>query len=114
MAACGVLTKNRSWFATVVLTVEFKSKVPNSTAFAPRTVGLYATSRFLIDGRHDEFVEVWTAPSSIGTSMGQAIDPNWKEKQVCLAVSTQMALTIPIKENMGRPTKAPAKPQSRL
>ena len=102
MVAQEVSDKSSSWFATVVLTIEFKSKVPKSPEFASRTVGLYATSRFLFDGRHDETVEVWTAPSSIGEK-GCEVDPDWKEKQICLALSTQMALTIPVKGNMGLP-----------
>ncbi|KAL5528088.1 hypothetical protein ACEPAF_7224 [Sanghuangporus sanghuang] len=89
------------WFATVVLTVEFKSRIPTSIStpdaqhspFSPRTVGIYASSRFMTEGRHDEYVEVWTAPSIIGSC--SPVDPTWRDKQVCLAISTQMALTIP-------------------
>ncbi|KAF8895618.1 thioesterase-like superfamily-domain-containing protein [Infundibulicybe gibba] len=62
------------------------------------TVGLYSTGRFLTEpqGRHDAYVEVWTAPTNIGEG---EVDPNWRDKQVCLAVATQMALTIPIEVN---------------
>ncbi|KAL5524108.1 hypothetical protein ACEPAG_8281 [Sanghuangporus baumii] len=106
-----------SWFATVVLTVEFKSRIPSSmldphtrySPFSPRTVGVYASSRFMTEGRHDEFVEVWTTPSTIGShsSRGDSdeeVDPKWRENQICLAISTQMALTIP--EEDSRRTKS--------
>lgn len=100
-----------------MLTVEFKSKVPKSAGFAARTTGIYATSRFLFDGRHDELVEVWTAPSAIGETSCE-VDPNWKDKQVCLVLSTQMALTIPVNASTGLPTTneqaAAARDKSRL
>lgn len=45
------------------------------------------------EGRHDEYVELWTAPANVGSSARE--EPDWREKQICLAVSTQMALAIP-------------------
>ncbi|KAI5118188.1 hypothetical protein M0805_005543, partial [Coniferiporia weirii] len=63
-----------TWFATVVLTIEFKSRIPSffptqagPPSFSPRTVGLYSSARFMSTGRHDEYVELWTAPSTIRT-----------------------------------------------
>ncbi|EJD03390.1 uncharacterized protein FOMMEDRAFT_20492 [Fomitiporia mediterranea MF3/22] len=104
-----------SWFATVVLTLEFKSRIPSlisnsgssQSPFSPRTVGIYSSARFMSEGRHDAYVEIWTAPSTIGSANpgsrveSEKIDAEWREKQVCLAIATQMALTIP-EENSRR------------
>ncbi|KAL5506957.1 hypothetical protein ACEPAH_6413 [Sanghuangporus vaninii] len=73
------------WFATVVLTIEFKSRIPTSIS-TPDT-------QFMTEGRHDEYAEVWTAPSIIGSC--SLVGPTRGDKQVCLAISTQMALAIP-------------------
>ncbi|KNZ73200.1 hypothetical protein J132_00589 [Termitomyces sp. J132] len=90
----------RSWFPTIVLSLEFKAPIPSSSAtHARRTVGLYSSGKFLNDGRHDGYVEVWTAPCDIGE--GKEI-PGWREKQVCIAVAKQMASIIPIEVNMKR------------
>jgi len=88
-----------SWFPTVTLSIEFKNKIPPpSSLHADRTVGLYSSGRFMTapQGRHDVYVEVWTAPSNIGE--GRDID-NWRDNQVCLAIATQMALTLPMEVN---------------
>lgn len=42
------------------------------------------------------YTEVWTAPSNIGE--GEEVQ-GWRDKQVCLAVSTQMALTVSMEVN---------------
>lgn len=47
-------------------------------------------------GRHDAYVEIWTAPSNIGE--GKEVD-GWREEQVCLAISTQMALVVSMDVN---------------
>ncbi|KAG6849282.1 hypothetical protein H0H93_009802 [Arthromyces matolae] len=89
-----------SWFPTIVLAVEFKAPIPSpSSVHAKRTVGLYSTGKFLVDGRHDGYVEVWTAPCDIG--QGEEVE-GWREKQVCIAVATQMASIIPMEVNMKR------------
>ncbi|KAG6860387.1 hypothetical protein C0995_011772 [Termitomyces sp. Mi166 len=89
-----------SWFPTIVLSLEFKAPIPPlSVAHARRTVGLYSSGKFLNDGRHDGYVEVWTAPCDIGK--GKEISC-WREKQVCIAVATQMASIIPMEVNMKR------------
>jgi len=86
-----------SWFATMALSIEFKNKIPlPSSLHADRTVGLYCCNRFMIAGRHDAYVEVWTAPSNIGE--GTYTD-NWRDNQVCLATAMQMALTLPMQVN---------------
>ncbi|KAG6829516.1 hypothetical protein H0H92_004318 [Tricholoma furcatifolium] len=76
-----------SWYPTIVLSVEFKAPIPSpSTMHADRTVGLYSSGKFLNDGRHDAYVEVWTAPCNIGE--GKEV-PGWREKQGTMNVSTQ-------------------------
>ncbi|KAF8806872.1 hypothetical protein BYT27DRAFT_7190564 [Phlegmacium glaucopus] len=88
-----------SWCPTLTLSIEFKNKIPPpSSVHADRTVGLYSCGRFMTapQGRHDVYVEVWTAPSNIGE--GREAD-NWRDNQVCLAVATQMALTLPMEVN---------------
>lgn len=93
----------------MTLAIEFKSPIPRPSALhAARTVGLYSSGRFLDDpqGRHDAYVEVWTAPSNIGE--GEEIE-GWRDNQVCLAVATQMALTIPIEINRERANRDASK-----
>ena len=82
------------------MTLEFKFPIPipSSKDHSPRTVAIWSSSKFMNDpqGRHDSYVEVWTAPSNIGEGIE---GDNWKEGQRCLAVSTQMALLIPMEVN---------------
>lgn len=80
------------------MTVEFKARIPSSPDYASRTVGLYSESRFMTDphGRHNAHVEVWTAPSAIGQG---EIEVGWRDKQYCIAVVDQMALTLPMDLN---------------
>ncbi|TFK40756.1 thioesterase-like superfamily-domain-containing protein [Crucibulum laeve] len=89
-----------SWFPTMTLSVEFKAPIPPpSSKHAARTVGLYSLGRFMThpQGRHDVYVEVWTAPSDvIGT--GNPAD-GWRDNQVCLATAMQMTLTLPMEAN---------------
>jgi len=95
-----------SWYPTMTLSIEFKNKIPPSSSLhADRTVGLYSCGRFMTapQGRHDAYVEVWTAPSNIGE--GSVNMENWRDNQVCLATATQMALTLPMQVNkkLGKP-----------
>jgi hypothetical protein len=89
-------TGTHGWLPTMALTIQFFHPIPTASSpdHASRTVGLYVTSRFMVDphGRHDTNVEVWTAPSNIDE--GQ-VREGWRDKQVCLAVATQMALWKP-------------------
>lgn len=75
------------------MSVEFKHPLPSTSS--QKTVGVFVEGRFMKGGRHDISVEIWSAPSEIGTG---TVEPGWRESQVCLAVSQQTALTIPIKE----------------
>jgi hypothetical protein len=91
-----------SWFPTMVMAIDFKFKIPQSSdTYAKRTVGLFAYGSFMQDGRHDNSVEVWTAPCELGQKDAK-LDKDWRKDQFCLAVSTQMALTLPISVNEKR------------
>ncbi|CAL1706694.1 unnamed protein product [Somion occarium] len=98
-----------SWAPTMVMTIEFKFPIPkpSSPDHSPRTVAVYSSGRFINDpqARHDTYIEIWTAPSNIGEGSEQG---DWREKQRCLAVSTQMALLVPMEVNKRRGEKAQA------
>jgi hypothetical protein len=90
-----VLTLHLRWFPTLVITVQFLAPISrHEDGFAPRTIGLYQAGGFVSrpDARHEERVEIWTAPE--GFDGGNALDKDWRDKQVCLCVSTQMALVV--------------------
>jgi len=91
-----------TWYATVLMSIDFRSKIPSfdTGLFSPRTTGLYSSGRFLTEGRHDVYVEVWTAPGIVGGKQGAGIDTDWREKQVCLAIAQQVSLTIPLEKNL--------------
>ena len=86
----------------MVMTVEFKFPLPKTWGdHSQRTVAVYSRGKFVNDpsGRHDTYAEVWTAPTNIGE--GVVVD-DWKDKQRCLAVATQMALVVPMEVNARR------------
>lgn len=89
----------------MVLNIDFKFPIPQfSSDHANRTVGLYSSGQYMNDpqGRHSQYTEVWTAPCNLGE--GEVVD-GWRDKQVCLATSTQMALVIPMEINHERSAK---------
>lgn len=94
----------RRWHPTMVLTVQFFFPIPpaSSPYHSSRTVGLYGTSNFLVDplARHDTNVEVWTSPCNIGEG---EIEEGWRDKQVCLASASQMAVTMPLELTRQKP-----------
>ena len=83
------------WFPSLAITYEFKHRVPvlGTPNIHPRTVGLYVRTGIMVEGRHDVYAEVWTAPCGIGDSTA-TVDPDWRDRQVCLVVANQMALTM--------------------
>lgn len=89
----------QSWFPTITMSIEFKTRIPSSAEFSDRTVGLYSESRFLHDphARHNSRVEVWTAPSCIGQGN---VEEGWRDRQYCIAVADQMALMLPMDLNL--------------
>ena len=90
-----------SWFPTMVIDIQFVVKI--SSLYRLRTVGLWSEGRFMQDGRHDNSVEVWTAPCELEDEKAQ-IDADWKKEQHCLCISRQMALTLPLSVNEARAT----------
>jgi hypothetical protein len=52
----------------------------------------------MVEGRHDVYAEVWTAPCGIGDSTA-VVDANWRDRQVCLVVANQIAMTMPASVN---------------
>lgn len=92
-----------SWFPTMTMNIEYKFTIPKtSKAHSNRTVGIFSSTNFINGrlGRHDMYTEIWTAPSDI-RSGSEAVE-GWRNEQVCLAVSTQMALTVPIAMNLAK------------
>ncbi|KAJ7359588.1 hypothetical protein DFH08DRAFT_952703 [Mycena albidolilacea] len=90
------------WFPTMTLSIEFKAPIPPPSArHAARTVGLYSTGTFwgAPQGRHDAYVEIWTAPSELGEGKERG---GWREERFCLVTATQMALSLPMEVNAGR------------
>ncbi|KAF7298691.1 hypothetical protein MIND_00816300 [Mycena indigotica] len=88
-------TPSDMWFATLTMALEYKCPIPPPSAdHAARTVGVFSSGTFWGEpsGRHDVYVEIWTAPAELGDS--RPVDPDWRDKQLCLATSTQMALCI--------------------
>lgn len=83
----------------MTFTIQFLAPIPKS-GVAPRTVGIYTRAGFLNNpqGRHDEYAEVWSAPSGLGEPILN-MDNSWRNKSVCLAVATQMALSVPAELN---------------
>ncbi|KAF7314704.1 hypothetical protein MKEN_00944300 [Mycena kentingensis (nom. inval.)] len=88
-----------SWFPTVTMNIEYKA-VPNAT-HAARTVAIFARGTFWGEpnGRHDCHVEIWTAPCELGDKSSPAAE-NWRDTQICIATSTQMALCLSAKPRL--------------
>ncbi|THU80953.1 hypothetical protein K435DRAFT_873869 [Dendrothele bispora CBS 962.96] len=94
----------KHWYPTTVMTLEFKSPIPPpSQVHAGRTVGVWSTGKFINEpsGRHDQYTEIWTAPCDVGEGGDEGKGPGdeWRDKQVCLATSYQMALMVPMARN---------------
>jgi len=93
----------RSWFPTMVMTIEYKFPLPKlSKDHSNRTIGIFSSTKFIHGtmGRQDMYTEIWTAPCDVGENVEVA--DGWRDKQFCLAVSTQMALTVPIAWNLAK------------
>jgi hypothetical protein len=93
----------------LALSLDFKYRVPLPSdpfiGIAPRTVGVFITTKFQVEGRHETTSEIWTAPSGIGQGEEEA---GWRDRMYCLAVATQTALTVPGAVNAA---KGKAKPR---
>lgn len=95
-----------SWHPTLVLSLEYKAKIPDDPTLSKRTVGLYSRGKFLYGGQHDISVEIWTAPSDIG--QGVEVD-GWRERQVCLGIAYQTGITVPRSVNERKAAEANSK-----
>lgn len=96
-----------SWFPTLTLSLDFKSKfplraTPLSADKAPAqhsksTVGLYSYTKFVEGGRHDQTVEVWSAPCAIAEKLkiGEKIEGDWRSGCRILGISTQVRILPP-------------------
>ncbi|KAJ7119009.1 thioesterase-like superfamily-domain-containing protein [Mycena epipterygia] len=86
----GLDLKN-AWLPTLALNVEYKAPIPAHSA--PRTIGVYVISGFVSEpqGRHNTFIEMWSAPSGIGE--GAEVD-GWRDSMVCLAIAAQTQLMV--------------------
>jgi hypothetical protein len=67
----------------------------------------------LVEGRHDVYTEVWTAPCGIGDSTA-VVDPDWRDRQVCLVVANQMAMTMAGSVNSAKGAKAARQGQGNM
>ncbi|KAF8755126.1 Thioesterase-like superfamily [Rhizoctonia solani] len=97
------------WYPTMVMTIEFKRKLPRRgmPGYSSRTLGVYSKGSFLEHGRHDMYGEIWSAPSCIGQSDGRdPTDGSWKKDMRCVAITGQMALSVSIAINESKGDKA--------
>ncbi|KAJ4475804.1 hypothetical protein J3R30DRAFT_3437125 [Lentinula aciculospora] len=94
-----------SWFPTMTMSIEYKFTIPKSskrttTIHSNCTVGVFSSTNFLHGtmGRHSLYTELWTAPCHIGEDV--RVNKGWRDDQVCLAVSMQMVLVVPMERNL--------------
>ncbi|KAI5480212.1 hypothetical protein MNV49_001540 [Pseudohyphozyma bogoriensis] len=95
------------------MTLQFHCALPlppeSPYSFAPNTVGCFSTGKQIHEGRHEQIVEVWSAPGPIGGEENK--DPEWRKKSALLVTATQIALSV----NIGRmKTGIKAKPESKI
>ncbi|KAG9121905.1 hypothetical protein FRC07_001951 [Ceratobasidium sp. 392] len=96
------------WHPTMVMTLEFKRQLPRcgTPGFSNHTLGVYSRNSFLEHGRHDIYGEVWSAPSRIGENDGRNGDgESWRREMRCIAVTGQMALSVPLSINKSKGEK---------
>lgn len=93
------------WVPTLAFSVDFKYHVPTASEDVPgiskRTIGIFFTSKFLIDGRHDVTAEIWTAPSEIGRGHEE---PGWQDKMFCMGLVNQTVTCVPAAMNLKNST----------
>lgn len=98
------------WVPTLGLSIDFKYHVPAPGEIIPgiakRTVGIFFTSKFLIEGRHDVTAEIWTAPSAIGQGVEE---PGWQDRMFCMALVNQSATSAPAEMNLKHAVKKGSK-----
>lgn len=98
----------------MIMTLEFKRQLPKcgTHGFSNRTLGVYSKGSFLEHGRHDIYGEIWSAPGNIGeTGDRDPEDESWRRDMRCVAVTSQMALSVSIEVNRN---KGAGKPKAKL
>jgi hypothetical protein len=103
------------YYPTLALSMQFHAPLPLPEAYpsAPRTVGCFTAGerKPILSGRHEQVVEVWSAPGPIGK--GQ-IELDWRKRSMLLASSTQIALSVGIDTMKTGVEKKPEAGVSRL
>ena len=95
------------WNPTMTWTVTFFTKVPQHSEGRSRsTTGLYTHARSMVDpdSRQLLVAEWWSAPSDL--AQGE-VEEGWREKQVCLATSEQVAIVIPPDADLKKTQRQP-------
>lgn len=90
-------------FGLLPFNVKICRPQPDNPDFHKTKVLAYESGAFLYSGTHDATVEIWTAPSDQAAKRD-----DWRDKMICLARGTQMALWMPFGVNEGM-MKAKAK-----
>lgn len=82
------------WFPTIFMSIEYKVKISSLPVadHARHTAGVFSTGKFAHQGRHEIHVELWTSPCELGDSTDKQRE-DWRERSVCVAISSQMNLT---------------------
>ncbi|KAH7106633.1 thioesterase-like superfamily-domain-containing protein [Auriculariales sp. MPI-PUGE-AT-0066] len=83
-----------SWHPTMTFSIDFKHRIPRGSSYSTNTATIYSQCRFMTDGRGEYNVEIWTAPAGTLGDESACVEPQWREKMVCLATATQMALSM--------------------
>lgn len=89
------------------MSIEYKVKLSSLPAadHALHTAGVFSTGKLAHRGRHETHVELWTSPCELGDSTGVS-HGDWRERSVCVAISSQMNLTVdPALNGRRDPTK---------
>ena len=84
------------WNPTMAWTVTFHGKIPPpSKDRSDRTTSMYTHAKSMVDpdGRQLLVSEWWTAPSDVAQGK---VEEGWREKQVWLASSPQVAIIVPV------------------
>lgn len=79
------------------MSIEFKRKLPLDSQFSSTTLGVSSFKRHIQNGRWNDSLELWTAPCAIGENVEK--DDKWREKMVCVAVASQVALMVSPEKN---------------
>lgn len=102
-----------TYYPTLAMSIQFHASLPLTSPylFSTKTVGCYSHGKVIHQGRHEQLVEVWSAPGEIGRGEEQE---GWRKKSMLLASATQIALSIPIASMKTGVQAAVAKINSKL